>query len=103
MKKFLQISFLVSAILGLVVGACAGYLAWQHNPQCEFHCVEQGIHFGALLGVGGSWALVVSLASFTIFGVVPASIRGLLILASRGSMPNKVLNATASPRVSSGR
>ena len=29
-------------------------IAWQHNPQCEFHC-EGVVHWGNLITVGASW------------------------------------------------
>lgn len=52
----------VALATGIVAGALVGGLmmsiAWEHNPQGEFH--EAGvIHWGSWLAVGMSWALVV--------------------------------------------
>lgn len=84
MHTLLLISLAISLALGLPVGVGAMYLAWQHNPQCELHCAEQGIQYGALFGVGTSWVMMVSVSSFIVGGVLPASIRGLIGLASKG-------------------
>lgn len=37
--------------LGIVVAAFMMYVAWDHNPQGEFHD-ETGIHWGSWLSVG---------------------------------------------------
>lgn len=82
MRALLLTSLAVSLALGLIVGAGAMYIAWQHNPQCEFHCAEEGIHYSALFGLGASWAVVVSVVSFVVSGLLPASVRALIGLAS---------------------
>nr|WP_261794407.1 hypothetical protein [Comamonas testosteroni] len=33
-------------------------MAWDHNPQCEIHCAEQGIDWGYWLALGGGGWLV---------------------------------------------
>jgi hypothetical protein len=47
---------------GLTIGLLAGVLmmaaAWEHNPQGKFRD-EGGVHWGAWLGVGAAWLLVV--------------------------------------------
>lgn len=50
------IGFIALAV-GSVVGAFNMYAAWQHNPQCEFHC-EGTIVWGNWLLVGASWLVV---------------------------------------------
>lgn len=41
-------------LLGVVVAALMMYVAWEHNPQGEFHD-ETGIHWFYWLGIGFSW------------------------------------------------
>ncbi|SDX01231.1 hypothetical protein [Marinobacter mobilis] len=53
MKSILMVAF----IAGLTVTCGALYLAWQHNPQCEYHC-EGVIHWSNLLPLGLSWFAV---------------------------------------------
>lgn len=40
----------------LAVAALMMYVAWQHNPQGEFHDAEE-VHWAAWLAVGWSWFL----------------------------------------------
>ena len=44
---------------GISVGALMMFIAWQHNPQGEFH-EGRVIHWQALLTVGVGWCLVVT-------------------------------------------
>ena len=48
-------------IISLIVALSAMYMAWNHNPQCAYHC-EGVIHWGSLLSVGGAWFAIVFVA-----------------------------------------
>ena len=50
-------SFIASTIVGTIVSFFMMYVAWEHNPQCEFHC-EETIHFKSLIIVGLLWFVV---------------------------------------------
>ena len=57
---------LISALIfGLFIAVLSLYVAWQHNPQCEFHC-EGTIYWGAWLTIGLSWFIV---GSLSVYGV----------------------------------
>ena len=73
------------------------YLAWQHNPQCEFHCAEGGIRYGALLGLGGTSAAVVAGIAVVIGGLLPACIRGLVALLSKQRRAQQAVQGSTSP------
>ena len=50
---------LVAVLPGLLLGGFMMYVAWEHNPQGEFH--EQAlIHWDAWLGIGLSWSVAVT-------------------------------------------
>ena len=52
-------AILITLAPGLLLGAVMMYVAWDHNPQGEFH--EAGIiHWDAWLTVGLSWFFAVS-------------------------------------------
>jgi hypothetical protein len=66
-------TFARAALIGLlpavVVAALLMYIAWQHNPQGEFH--ESGrIHWGDWLLLGFVYALPVWLIGATVAAVV---------------------------------
>jgi len=46
---------IISACVGFVVAGLLMWVAWEHNPQCEIHCAEQGIDwvYWLTLGAGG--------------------------------------------------
>lgn len=47
-------ALLLAAAAGILVAAPMMYIAWQHNPQGDFH--EAGrIHWGPWLSVGFNW------------------------------------------------
>ncbi|MGE8440077.1 MAG: hypothetical protein ACN6OS_00675 [Comamonas testosteroni] len=49
---------IISACVGFVMGGLLMWMAWEHNPQCEIHCAEQGIDWGYWLALGaGGWLL----------------------------------------------
>lgn len=49
---------IISACAGFVVAGLLMWMAWEHNPQCEIHCAEQGIDWGYWLALGaGGWLL----------------------------------------------
>jgi hypothetical protein len=62
MKRATAAVLLVSALAGGLAAAAVMYVAWQHNPQGEFHEEINGvlsIHWGDWLRVGLSWFAVV--------------------------------------------
>jgi len=66
-----KIAFMACAI-GSLIAAFMMYAAWQHNPQCEFHC-EGAVNWWHWLSVGASWFVACSFAAF----VVGLSVRKL--------------------------
>ena len=58
MKKPWLICSVISLCAGFLLGGLVMWMAWQHNPQCEIHCAEQGIDWGYWLTLGaGGWLL----------------------------------------------
>jgi hypothetical protein len=49
----------VFTLIGLAVAAFMMYVAWQHNPQGEFHD-ETGVYWGYWLLLGFSWFIAIS-------------------------------------------
>ena len=49
--QFLLIGF------SIIISGIAMYIAWQHNPQCEFHC-EDVINWYNWFNVGLSWFIL---------------------------------------------
>jgi hypothetical protein len=47
------------SVVGASVAAFMMYVAWQHNPQGEFHD-DAGIHWLPWLGVGLTWFLAIA-------------------------------------------
>ena len=47
---------LLAMATSLVIGGVMMFIAWDHNPQCEFHCEGQ-VYWGRWILVGASWAL----------------------------------------------
>jgi high-affinity Fe2+/Pb2+ permease len=64
-----------SFLASFVVGGVMAYAAWEHNAQGEAHD-ETGVHYGFLLGVFASWAVVV-------MGVLSPFMIGWLFLEAR--------------------
>lgn len=59
----------VAVAVGSLLAGLNMYAAWQHNPQCEFHC-EGAVNWGSWLLVGGSWLVAGSAVAFlAIMGV----------------------------------
>ncbi len=57
--RFLKISFVISLILGCIVGGFTLYVALSHNPQGEFVDFETGvINYFGLGAIFIGWALV---------------------------------------------
>ena len=74
MKKPWLICAAISLCAGCLVGALVMWMAWQHNPQCEIHCAEQGIDWVYWLTLGaGGWLL-----GFVVC-MLPASVVTLLL------------------------
>jgi uncharacterized protein YneF (UPF0154 family) len=54
MKQIVIVSLLLCIIIGLIVGGIIMAIAWEHNPQGEFH--EPGnVHWGYWIMLGVSW------------------------------------------------
>lgn len=47
---------IISACVGFVVAGLLTWVAWEHNPQCEIHCAEQGIDWVYWLTLGAEGA-----------------------------------------------
>ena len=71
----MKFPLVVSALVSVVVGGAAMYVAWEHNSQCEIHC-EGVVRWGYWLFIGASWAIpIFLLGSGVILGV--GEIRGI--------------------------
>ena len=58
MPKPWKLCLTISAFAGLVLAGLLMWMAWDHNPQCEIHCAEQGIDWGYWLALGvGGWLI----------------------------------------------
>jgi hypothetical protein len=72
MKRALATVAALCALAGVVVAALAMWIAWDHNPQREFHELAadgtQLIHWGWWATVGLSWFLVIYVPLFVISG-----------------------------------
>lgn len=53
-KASWQACALAGLCAGFLAGALVMWMAWNHNPQCEIHCAEQGIDWGYWLALGGA-------------------------------------------------
>ena len=54
-----------ATFLGILVAACAMYVAWSDNPQCEIHC-QGHIDWKYWLFIGASWFIVVFVSTFAL-------------------------------------
>lgn len=57
-----QIAWLVAGgfcLLGFCLAVLMMYVAWDHNPQGEFHD-ETGIHWLVWLGIGFGWIVAIA-------------------------------------------
>jgi hypothetical protein len=61
---------IASGVLALAVGGAMMNIAWQENPQCEFHCETLGVSWWPWLLVGISWAAPVFVVCFVVLGVL---------------------------------
>lgn len=62
-------SIVAASLLGVVVRGLMMYIAWQHNPQGEFHDVD-GVHWLSWLAIGLSWFAPVFVVAIMVIGVV---------------------------------
>jgi len=54
---FKNLMFILSTIVGVMLAFVMVYIAWQHNPQCEFYCKDE-IFFAPLLIIGAFWFIL---------------------------------------------
>ena len=59
----------LGAVIGALVASGMLYVAWDHNPQGEFHG-ELGVNWANWLFLGFSWFVPVSLVSSLISGTI---------------------------------
>jgi len=57
MLKNIKFKLILSIIVGVILAFTMVYIAWQHNPQCEFHCKDE-IFFAPLLIIGTFWFIL---------------------------------------------
>jgi len=67
----------VGGVAGVAVAAVMMYVAWQHNPQGEFHD-ETGVHWFAWVAIGVSWLVAVAPPVALVVGVFSAIARRVL-------------------------
>lgn len=53
-------TYLISSVPGIIIGLLIMSIAYDHNPQGEFHS-NGNIHWGELLPLGIAWALCTTL------------------------------------------
>ena len=58
MQKRWKLCLIISVCAGLLLAGLLMWMAWDHNPQCEIHCAEQGVDWGRWLALGAAgWLL----------------------------------------------
>jgi phosphate/sulfate permease len=67
----------VGAVAGFAVAAAMMYIAWQHNPQGEFHD-ETGVHWFSWFRIGISWLLAVAPPAALVVAVISVIARRVL-------------------------
>ena len=82
-RAFLFKSLAICLAIGVIAGLISMLIAWEHNPQCAFHCVERGTNFPALLMIGFVWAVVAFALSYVIGGLLPALLKAAHNRAAR--------------------
>ena len=70
MKQPWLICTAISLGAGFLLGGLVMWMAWQHNPQCEIHCAEQGIDWGYWLTLGAGGWLAGFLCSMVLLSLV---------------------------------
>jgi hypothetical protein len=58
-RRCAGLTFSVATLAGLIVTAIIMSIAWEHNPQGEFHD-ETGIHWGYFILLGAFWFFTVT-------------------------------------------
>jgi len=54
---FKNLMFILSTIVGVMLAFVMVYIAWQHNPQCEFYCKDE-IFYSRILILWFSWFVI---------------------------------------------
>ncbi len=62
MKKVL----LTICFIAVMIAAGAMKMAWEHNPQCEYHC-DGVVHWSSLAVIGGTWFLLAAVVMMLAF------------------------------------
>jgi len=75
-------SLIIAFVLGLVGSLFMMYIAWQHNPQQEFH-TENLIHWNNLIPIGLSWFIAVSGAIFAFTFILFSTLKFLNLALKR--------------------
>jgi len=65
----MKASLLIAATMGFIASFTSMYIAWKHNPQCEFYC-DGIIYWSHWLSVGVSWLLVGTIAALIVTIVI---------------------------------
>jgi hypothetical protein len=88
---------LISTVIGLAVGGAMMYIAWQHNPQGEFH-EASGVHWSHWLLLGGLWAALIAVPGALLAGIAKATMPRDLDPPGWKSPPGEPLAAPDAPR-----
>lgn len=75
--KIITKALKISTPIGLLVGVAMCIVAWQHNPQCEFHC-NGHIDWLAFFMLWVSWLVAIGVLGGLVFSLF-FYIRNLLI------------------------
>jgi len=81
-KKITKMSLIIAFIFGMIASLFMIYIAWQHNPQQEFH-TENLIYWNNLIPIGLSWLIAVSGTTFTFTIIVFSALKFLKLAFKR--------------------
>jgi hypothetical protein len=63
----------ISVLFGTALGGVIMYIAWQHNPQGEFHQAGT-VHWAHWLSLGGLWAALIILPGALLAAIAKATL-----------------------------
>lgn len=86
----------VGAATGLSIAALMMYVAWQHNPQGEFHD-ESAVHWLAWISIGAGWLVAVAPPVALVVGGLSAITRRLCLSPDKPMDPTGLSTPARTP------